>query len=69
MSRRSTHVLVTNPYLTPLRFAQRLTPVQYSKFLAENAPYIQDTEFAVVPYTQSFQRKLKALAKTGVWYI
>lgn len=67
MSKPSTHVLVTHPYLTPFRFAQRLTAQAYTNAMQEMQ--LADTEFAVAPYSQALQRKLKALAKTGAWYI
>jgi hypothetical protein len=67
MSKPSTHVLVTDPYLTPFRFAQRLTAQAYNNAVQEMQ--LADTDFTVKPYSQALQRKLKALAKTGVWYI
>ena len=61
MSKRSQHVLVTNPYLFPISFAKRLTPAQYAKF---KQTYAEDLawefcEFAVAPYTQKLQRELR----------
>jgi len=63
MSKASTHFLVTNPGLTPIRFSQRLTPAQLNYALKE---YVEGCNFAfeVVPYTQVTQRKLKAQLKT-----
>lgn len=69
MSKHSTHVIVTHPDLTPLRFAQRLTPKAYAIFLEQFGKYLAGLDFAVAPYSQALQRKLKAHAKTGAWYI
>ena len=69
MSKHSNHLLVTNPYLTPLRFAQRLTPKAYASAMQQYGAGLEDTEFAVAPYSQKLQRELVRLAKKGVWYI
>ena len=52
----SNQYLVTEPGLTALAFAQRLTPQQLAQALAE---YGSDS-FIVAPYTQKLQRKLRA---------
>jgi len=52
----SKHYLVTEPGLTALAFAQRLTSQQLAQALAE---YGEDS-FIVAPYTQKLQRKLRS---------
>jgi hypothetical protein len=69
MSKHSTHILVTHPYLTPLRFAQRLTSKQYEEAMELFGEGLEYTEFAVAPYSQKLQRKLKAHAAAGNWYL
>ena len=58
---RSKHVLVTNPYLFPISFAKRLNPQQYAKFKQTYAEDLacQFCTFAVAPYSQKLQRKLR----------
>lgn len=60
MSKHSTHVIVTHP---------DLTPKAYAIFLEQFGKYLAGSDFAVAPYSQALQRKLKAHAKTGAWYI
>ena len=60
MSKRSTHVLVTDPYLLPVSFAKRLTAAQYAQFLQTYAEDIVNSSFAVAPYTQKLQRQLRS---------
>ena len=69
MSQRSNHVLVTNPYLLPVSFATRLNPQQYAKFLQKYATDIVGSSFAVAPYTQALQRKLRNSAEYVTEYV
>jgi hypothetical protein len=55
---KSTDLLVVNPYLTYVAFAQRLTQAQYNTIVADLQ--LQNTPFKVAPYSQKLQRKLRA---------
>jgi hypothetical protein len=55
---KSTDLLVVNPYLTTVLFAQRITQAQYTSLVSDQQ--LQNTPFKVAPYSQTLQRKLRA---------
>jgi hypothetical protein len=55
---KSTDLLVVNPYLTTVLFAQRITQAQYADLVADQQ--LQNTPFKVASYSQKLQRKLRA---------
>ena len=59
---RSTTFLVTNPYLFPISFAQRITAEDLATIRAYSSSIqpLEDTEFAYAPYSRKLQRQLRA---------
>ena len=59
---RSRHYLVTNPYLFPISFAQRITAEDLEMIRAYSSPIcpLEDTHFAYAPYSQKLQRQLRS---------
>ena len=55
---KSTDLLVVNPYLTYVTFAQRITQAQHNTIVADLQ--LANTPFKVAPYSQKLQRKLRA---------
>ena len=51
--------LVTNPCLLPVAFAQRITAAQLKYIKEELIVDLEHSQFAVVPYSQAAQRKLR----------
>lgn len=51
--------LITNPCLLPVSFAQRITAAELKYIKEELVADFEYSQFAVVPYSQAAQRKLR----------
>jgi len=62
MSKRSQDLLVVDPSLSYLAFADRITPARFAQIKADLGEFAEEIVFA--PYSQKLQRQLKAQKST-----